>query len=141
MTALGRRRRRDEGSLTVYVTLLAVALLALIGLVVDGGSALAATRSATDVADQAARAGAGAVNPGSLHSGEVRLDPPEAVAAARAYLASAGMPGRVTVQGNKVTVSISFQEPTTFLGIIGIGHIDVHASASAVDVHGVVTSD
>ncbi len=141
MIASGRSGRHDEGSLTIYVTLLAVALLALIGLVVDGGTALAATRTATDVADQAARAGAGAVDPGDLHDGQVRLNPPAAIAAARSYLASAGMPGRVTVQANEVTVSISFEEPTTFLGIIGIDHIDVHATARAIDVHGVVTSD
>lgn len=139
--AAGPAAATERASITAFVAVLAVALVALIGLVVDGGAALAATRSATDVAEQAARAGAGALDVGALHAGQVLVDPGAAEQAARSYLAAAGMPGNVTVSHNRVTVAISFEEPTTLLGIIGISHIHVSATASAVDVHGVVRQD
>ncbi|WP_367186737.1 Tad domain-containing protein, partial [Sporichthya sp.] len=53
-------RRSDEGSITPFVVVITAALLAMGGLVVDGGFALAARQDATATAEQAARAGADA---------------------------------------------------------------------------------
>src|SRR5581483_8008697 len=52
------QRRDDDGSVTAFVAVLLVALFALMGLVVDGGTAISAQQSAVDEAEQAARAGA-----------------------------------------------------------------------------------
>ena len=57
-------RVSDRGSVTAFVALLLVALVALAGLVVDGGAAMSAHQAAVDEAQQAARAGAGALSVG-----------------------------------------------------------------------------
>ena len=129
--------RDQDGSLSAFVVLLLVTMMALLGLVVDGGSALAARQSAADEAEQAARAGAGALSVEALRAGALQLDPSAAVAAAESFARAAGHPGTATVSGGVVTVRISFRVPTEVLGIIGIDSLPVSAQASAVDVQGV----
>jgi Flp pilus assembly protein TadG len=118
-----------------------VALFALIGLVVDGGTAIATQSAATDVAQQAARAGAAQLSVSALRAGQVALDAPGAVAAAEAYLSAAGFSGSASVSGSSVTVNIQDAAPTSILGILGIGSINVTATGIATDVHGIVTAD
>ena len=127
----------DDGALTAFVVLLLVALTALLGLVVDGGTALTAHQSAEVEAEQAARAGAGAISVDALRSGSVQLDPGSAVTAAEQFAAAAGHPATATVSGGVVTVRVRYDVPTAVLGIIGIRTISVAAVASAVDLHGV----
>ena len=131
----------DDGSFSVFVTVLAVALFALVGLVVDAGRAVSARCAATDQAEQAARAGAGQLSIDALRSGQVALDSTAAVRAADAYLAAVGQSGTVSVVGDTVTVRIEEAEPTVMLGIVGIHVIRVSAVASATDVHGVTRQD
>jgi hypothetical protein len=134
-----RPDRGDEGALVAFVLLLLVALMALLGLVVDGGAALTAHQAAEVEAEQAARAGAGAISVDGLRAGSVQLDPVAAVVAAQRFAAATGHPGRVNVVGGVVTVSVRYDVPTTVLGLIGIHTLSVMASASAVDLHGVTT--
>ena len=61
-----RSTRSDDGSLSAFVALVFLALLVLMGLVVDGGSAFTAHQAAVDEAEQAARAGAGALSVDAL---------------------------------------------------------------------------
>jgi Flp pilus assembly protein TadG len=129
--------RDQDGSLSAFVVLCLVAMMALLGLVVDGGSALAARQSAADEAEQAARAGAGALSVEALRAGALQLDPSAAVAAAESFARAVGYPGTATVSGGVVTVRIRFRVPTEVLGIIGIDSLPVSAQASAVDVQGV----
>ncbi len=119
------------------MVLLLVALFALLGLVVDGGSALTAQQSAQVEAEQAARAGAGAISVDGLRAGVVEIDPQAAVAAAQGFMASSGHPGSATVSGGVVSVRLAYQVPTVILGIVGIDHLSVAASAAAVNVNGV----
>ena len=136
----GRTRRStgsQDGSITAFVVLLLVALVALLGLVVDGGSALSAQQSATDEAEQAARAGAGALSTTALRSGSVQIDPAVAVEAAEHFTQIAGHPGTASVANGTVTVSVRYQIRTDVLGIIGVDSLPVSATASAVDVRGV----
>ena len=42
---------------------------------------------------------------------------------------------------DKVTVTVTVTIPTSVLGIVGIGHLTVSATANAVDVHGVTEAD
>jgi Flp pilus assembly protein TadG len=127
------------GSISALMVLLMVAVFALMGMVLDGGSALAARQSATDEAEQAARAGAGALSVDSLRSGSVQIDQAEAVEVAEQFTVAAGHPGTATVTAGTVTVWIRYRIPTQVLGIIGITTLPVAASASAVDVEGVTT--
>ncbi len=64
----------DRGSLTIFVIFFAITVLVLASLLVDVGSAVNAQERAADLAEQAARAGANAIDPGSLRSGNVVID-------------------------------------------------------------------
>lgn len=131
------RRRADDGALVAFVLLLLLGLMALLGLVVDGGAALTAHQAAEVEAEQAARYGAGAISVDALRSGTVRLEPAAAMSAAEWFTTAAGHPGTATVSDGVVTVRISYRIPTTVLGIIGIGSLGVSAVAAAEDLHGV----
>jgi len=129
---------RDQvGSISAFVVLLLVALMVLLGLVVDGGAALSARQSAADEAEQAARAGAGALSVEALRTGSLQLDAGPAVKAAEAFTLVAGHPGTATVSGDVVTVQIHYRVATEVLGLVGIGSLPVSAVASATDVQGV----
>jgi Flp pilus assembly protein TadG len=133
--------RSESGSLSAFVAVVAVSLFTLIGLVVDGGRAVAARESAMNIAEQAARMGAGQISIQHLRWGEVVADPGAADAAAEAYLNENGYPGTASTLDGTVTVNVSVSEPTVILGLIGISHIAVKATASATDVHGVTRKD
>jgi hypothetical protein len=131
------RDRSQDGSISAFVVLLLVAVFVLMGLVVDGGSALSAQQAATDEAEQAARAGAGALSVDALRSGNVQINQQEAVSAAEEFTVAAGHPGTATVSSGTVNVQIHYRIHTEILGIVGIDTLPVSASASAVDVQGV----
>jgi Flp pilus assembly protein TadG len=135
------RSRREDGSLSVFVVILATALFALVGLVVDAGRAIAAKGAAIDEAEQAARTGADQVSIDALRQGQVEIEPAAAVEAAEGYLNAVGQSGTASVSGSTVTVRIYGSEPTVILSIVGIDHIDFSAVASATNVHGVTRGD
>ena len=134
--AIHQPARADEGAITVFAVLLLVALMALLGLVVDGGSAFLAHQSAETEAEQAARAGAGALSIEGLRDGTVQLDNQAAVAVAEGFASAAGHPGTATVANGEVTVRIHYRVPTAILGIIGIRSLPVSATASSFDLEG-----
>jgi hypothetical protein len=114
-----------------------VAVFVLTGLVVDGGTVLSTQQAASDEAEQAARAGAGALSVNALRTGAVELNQQEAIAAAEKFTVAAGHPGIATVSSGVVTVVIQYRVHTEILGIVGIDSLPVSASASAIDVQGV----
>ncbi len=119
------------------VAVLMVSILAMIGLVVDGGRALVARRVAMDDAAEAARSGADALSIYALRSGSVQLDPAGAVESAQRFLSQAGATGTVTIVGQTVIVQVTAKEPTVLLGLVGVHNISVSATSSATNVHGV----
>jgi len=128
----------QQGQVTLFVVVATVAMLVLAAFVVDGGYVLAARRRAVDEANGAARAAVQALAPAAYRtSAEVALDPGAATAAAQDYLAAAGHAGTVSVDGAEVTVSLSFDQPTALLGIIGIDTITVSGRGHARSVRGV----
>jgi len=133
--------RGQEGSISAFLAFFAVALFALMGLVLDGGRAINAQQSAYDEAEQAARAGAGALSIDGLRAGSVTIDTQTAIAAAEAYTVSSGHPGTASVTNGRVTVNVKYRIPTSILGIVGISTLSVSATASAVNVHGVTKED
>jgi hypothetical protein len=139
MTGHDPRIRDEAGVLTAFVLLLLVAFMALLGLVVDGGAVLTAHQAAEVEAEQAARAGAGAISVDGLRQGIVQLDAPAAVAAAEQFAVVSGHPGTATVDGGVVTVRIQYEIPTVILGIVGIDEFSVNAAASAENLYGVTT--
>jgi Tfp pilus assembly protein PilX len=129
--------RGDEGVVATYVMLLAVALMALIGLGVEGGVALGSRQSAYAEAEQAARAGAAALSAASLRDGLVTVADAGAVASAEGYMIAAGHPGTAEVDGDEVIATVTpFSIPTPLLGLAGAPSLTVSASAAAVAVTG-----
>jgi Flp pilus assembly protein TadG len=117
---------------------LMMAMLALAGLVIDGGRKLDASQKAYAIAEEAARAGAGQVNTSAAYgSGTFKVDVPQALGAARAYLASAGYSGDVSASGNKIKVVVHVTERTALLSLIGIPSFSSTGSAVASLVAGV----
>ena len=133
---------RERGSFSLMLVILTVPLLALAGLVVDGGAKLSEAENANAVAQEAARAGAGMVNQTNAYAtGNFTIDQNQAVAAARAYLASVagqGFTGLATPVGtDSIRVKVSVTQPTRILSLIGIDTISSTGSATAALVTGV----
>ncbi len=116
-----------------------VALVALAGIVIDGGAKLNQAENATAIAQEAARAGAGMVNQANAYAtGSFTVDQGQAIAAAEQYLASAGYRGTVTPVGNDaIEVTVTVTGPTKVLSIIGIDSMTSTGSATASLVTGV----
>ncbi len=129
--------RRDCGSGTAFLALVAVALMALAGLAIDGGRALEARQAAAAEAEQAARAGASALSSGGLRQGDLVIDVPRAIAAAESFADSTGHPGTALVVGSTVVVTVEYRLPTDVLGIIGIHSFRITGHASATDLIGI----
>jgi Flp pilus assembly protein TadG len=130
----------DRGALSLMIVVLFVALIALAGIVVDGGAKLDADQNAYALAQEAARAGANSVDTSTAYqSGSFVVDPEQAQEAASSYLSAAGQHDfSVHAVGRReIWVSVTITEPTTFLAIIGIGHFTCTGTATATLVTGV----
>ena len=132
----------DAGAVTVLLLLLTTMLLALAGLVWDGGRAISGRQEAAGLAEQAARAGADVLDLTALRAtGADRLDSAGARTAACRYLAVAAPQARcsVTVAATEVTVDVTTNTRTVLLSLVGIHELRTHGQASARPVRGVVT--
>lgn len=133
-----RLRKDEEGRVTAFVVIMALAALLFAGLVLDGGLALAAKVRAIGEAQEAARAGAQEIDLTAYRTdGTLRLVPQQADAAVRNYLAAAGYSGTVSVAGNTVNVTVSISQPTQLLGLAGIGSIVVTGTGKAQPQRGI----
>jgi Flp pilus assembly protein TadG len=143
------RVRWDRGSAALFVAVFAPAMIFIAGLVIDGGAALEAKQRASDIAEQAARAGAGQCNVALLRSvGECRITDRTAVfTAAEPYTRDNGVtdwnpvlinpvPGaNDEFYGVRVTVTMTFR--TTLLGILPkFKTLTITETADAVAVTG-----
>jgi hypothetical protein len=135
--ALRSRRHDERGQLLVMTVIFITMFLAFMGLVIDGGSYLNAKDAAATEAAQAARAGAGALDPNQLHAGNLGLDSTQAIAAAENAMTAAGHPGTAWVIGSTVYARITYNQPTQLLSIIGITTMHVDVTEQATNVAGV----
>lgn len=129
-----KRLRGDSGQAGIAVIAALLAILAVFGLAVDGASLVTTKIGLAGDADAAARAGAGALDPGALAStGQVQLVPAAADAAARAYAANVCSQCTVsTAPGTgAITVVLQRQVNTFFLQAVGIRDVTVAASSTA----------
>ena len=118
-----RSRDGEDGSgggMSLVLLLCAVALLVVLGLVVDGGTKAQALDRANRIAMEAAAAGAQAVTTGG---GDV--DAAAADAAVQDYLAAEGVTGQAQIQANRVDVAVTLTTPTKMLSMVGIDEITV----------------
>lgn len=135
-------RQADDGRVTAFVVVLMTGILALAGLGLDGGLALAAKVRAVGQAEAAARAGAQAVDLDTYRAtGRLVLDPALAVAAARTQLAAAGAEGEVSLRDGGVVVRVTATHVPRLLGLAGITELTVSGEARAVPQGGVGAAD
>ena len=114
-TVLWRRFRDDErgaGFVVAFIVLFGVLTLAGVGVIVDSARIVSAQRQASAAAYEAARAGANAVQVGTVRDGAASLDPTMARAAAL-DAANALLVGTdatvhdVAVSGDEVVVTVT----------------------------------
>lgn len=134
--------RADDGAASAFVVVLTAGVLALAGLALDGGLALATKVRANGQAEAAARAGAQAIDLAVYRdNGTLQLVPAQAVADARAHLAAEGATGTVTVSDETVTVTVTVSYATQLLWMVGVGPLQVHGQGSAYPRRGVTAID
>jgi len=129
--------RRERGSITAFVVVLAATFIILGGLIYDAGLAMAAKTSAIDEAQQAARTAAQALSPAALRGGHLATTAGQAEADAEAYIAAAGDTGTVAIDGDLITVHVVHHHSTAILGLIGVGEITVTGDATTQIEQGV----
>lgn len=128
-----RRADPDQGSISIFMAAAAFVMIVLVGLAVDLGGRVYDQQRLGDVADQAARTGGEQVQAGTvIQGGPVTLNTAAAAAAARQYLATAGVAGTVSItDGDTIEVDTTGSYPTKFLSIIGIVSLPVHGRSQA----------
>lgn len=131
----------EDGTISAFVAVIAVALIVVAGLVLDGGRLLAARRQADDIAANAARAGAQALDEHRIRSGTTALDPQASQVAVARYLAKTAGTGTATIAGDTVTVDVRLPVRMLLLGIAGIGDRTVTATRQARAVQGVTAGE
>jgi len=128
----------EQGQVTSFVVVFSLTLLVVAGLVLDGGLLLNARQQASDIAGEAARAGAQAVDIGTLRaSGRHAIDPLQALAAADAYLRQVDADGVVTATAEQVTVTVTRTQRLQLLPLIGLREATVTGTGSARSARGV----
>ncbi|MGW9205671.1 pilus assembly protein TadG-related protein [Embleya sp. NPDC055664] len=136
-----RHRCPDSGQVTAFVAVLMAVLLLAAGLVLDGGLALAAKADAVDAAQDAARAGAQAIDLAAARGGAVSLAPDRGRQAALAALRGSGYEGTVEVNDRRVTVRVTHRQKTQLLSLAGLHELTVTATGTAEAQHGVLRNE
>ena len=141
MTA--RDRAGERGQILVLFTLALVSLLAMVGLILDGGDTFAQRRDQQNGADLAAMAGANAyINSYATHQ-SVATATADAIAAARAVAtrngytnatdgATVGVSVNLLGHGAEVRVDLSAPHNNTFSRVVGFNTWTVSTDATAL---------
>jgi hypothetical protein len=118
----------DEGLVTIWAAVVALACLLIVGLVLDGGTILRARSRSFDLAGAAARVGIQQLDDVALTEGGVVLDEIGARQAATAYLAAHDATGDVAIDGLEVQVTVT---DTVALQILRPATVTVAETATA----------
>lgn len=131
---------------SVLLLLLTPVLFALGGLVLDGGTHLAARQRTADLAEQAARAGADQLDTSLLRATGTSLFDTDAARAAACRYAHTVEPSatctasvHTTGTGLELQVRLRSSTPTVLLGLVGINTLHTDALGTAQAVTGIRT--
>jgi Putative Flp pilus-assembly TadE/G-like len=136
----GLARGADRGSLTLFVLFFAITALVLASLLVDVGSAVNAQERAADLAEQAARAGANAIDLAALRNGNVVVDRSDACVSAgqviQKYATISGIDAAMTQNctypgPRQVTVYVSVTTKPIITTFFGSFTMKAHETACA----------
>jgi len=124
----GDRHGREDGQLLVIFALALVALIGMVGLIIDGGDTSLQRRDMQNVADAAAMA-----------AGYAYVNDQDEIAAAHAVAAANGYVDgvdettvTVTSGADSITVDVSRPHRNYFSGLLGFSSFDVSTTASVV---------
>ena len=131
----------EQGSITTFVVLLVVPMMMMAGLAFDGGRILTGRREAFDIAQNAALAGAQAIDGAAVRQGEVSVNATLVHATAAQYLSDTGHTGTVSVTATEVSVQVTQQVDMWLLSVIGVGPKTVVGVATSRLVRGVEGPD
>lgn len=124
----------QRGSISALMVCIVLSALTLVGLVFDAGISVNEYTRLSDIAENAARAGAQEVI--GLRAGDFRVDSRDAVMTSQAYLRSYGVNGRVEVYDDSVSVEIIGSNRFQILGVIGLSSQRLHVVRTAFVVAG-----
>jgi Flp pilus assembly protein TadG len=124
--------RCERGSVTVWLALASFVMIVLVGVAVDLSGQVYAQQHARDIAAQAARTAGQQIDAAQgVRGAGAQTNPTQAVAAAKAYIAAAGMSGDATITGGGTTITVTVLDTyeTKFLSIVGLERLRVTGSA------------
>jgi Flp pilus assembly protein TadG len=124
------RRARERGAIGAMIAVLAPVIIALVGLVYDGGLALEGRQRALDIAEQAARAAGNDCDEALLRSRSECLITDQAgiQRIVEGYMGngvSLAEAVRITDNNHTVVVRTRVQVRTVFLGLFGVHQFDM----------------
>lgn len=129
------RWRDDRGSVSLFAVVATIGALLILGLIVDGGARIQAIQRADGVAREAARQAGQALQAGPAIRGQATLgDTAAGAAAARRYLAAAGVRGSVSVRGTTINVDTQLSYTPIILSMVGPLGVNGHAETRIVRV-------
>lgn len=136
------RRGDDEGTVAIFTVIISVAVIAMAGLLIDGGLAIHERERLYDIAEQAARAGADEIDVDILReTGEPVINPDTACARVEEILDTYGAEADGITCGdvidNEMQVNFVRQINPTFLGIVWTGTFTIQGTATAHPQDGV----
>ena len=113
------------------VLILAIAMVIIAGVVVDGDGKTQSLQQALTIAQGAARAGTNAATGNAVNGDVFNLSPVAAVNAAQNYIHDAAATGTARVDGDQVIVTVDLIYTPKILGDFGFGPMRVQATAAA----------
>ena len=124
--------KSDRGSLSAMSVCLVLSVMALVGLVFDGGASVNEYMRLSDIAENAARMGAQEII--GIRAGDAHIDSRNAAIASKNYLRSYGVSGSVSITRESVMVEIEGDVAFQILNIIGLSgrHLRVVRTAGIV---------
>ncbi|MDO5067602.1 MAG: pilus assembly protein TadE [Propionibacteriaceae bacterium] len=122
------RLRDERGSLSAAMPALFIAVLLVVGLIVDGGTKATAVATAQSACQQAARAAGQHI---VLSAGRPSANREAAFSAGQSVLAASGVQGSLRIDGTRLSCDATKTKPTVFLNLIGISSVTGHGSANA----------
>lgn len=126
-----RARGRQRGQMVVLFALALVAMIAMVGLVIDGGAVYAQRRGQQNAADLAALAAADALYNGRTQTQATTVA--RSVAASNSYTDGVGgVVVNVTFPGTEVKVDVQAPHQNYFTGVLGQPTWQVATTASAL---------
>lgn len=136
---MSTRFTREDGYLGPAMAVMLFCLILTAGFAIDLSGQMRAMQRADDVAREAGRQGAQALDVTQAMSGQAQsIDPVQARAVAQNYLTTAGVQGEVTILagGTQLEVTTTTSYEPMLLGIIGITQLkaDGHARVELVRV-------